>query len=264
MTRLWLLLAVALPLQAAASDGEPRWEAGLAGGAGWVTDYPGANQAHLRGLVAPIVIYRGPVLRIDREGIRGRLLDSRDLEFDLAATASFDARDNDAREGMPKLDYLLGVGPRLVYKGLRAVPGQPALHLTVNAIASTDFRRLDDRGLTLQPELRWRHGGWTFGVQPTWASRRLMRYFYEVAPAYATAARPAYAARAGYLGTELKLTFTQRVDSSLSWFVAARALSLQGAANHASPLLRSTSNFSFGAGLVWTPWQSTARAADDR
>jgi outer membrane protein len=75
VTRLWLSLAVTLPLQAAASDGEPGWEAGVAGCAGWVSDYPGADQAHLRGVVLPVVIYRGPVLRIgriDREGIRGR------------------------------------------------------------------------------------------------------------------------------------------------------------------------------------------------
>jgi outer membrane scaffolding protein for murein synthesis (MipA/OmpV family) len=256
------VLAAWSPAATAAGD-EPRWEAGIAAGAGRIADYPGSDQAHVRGLAVPVVIYRGPVLRIDREGIRSRLLDNPDLELDLAATASFNTRNNDARQGMPRLDYLLGAGPRLTYKGLRSMPGQPELRLAANAIVSSNLRRVDDRGLTLEPEVRWRHGEWSAGVQPTWASRRLMRYFYEVDPAYATADRPAYSARAGYMGTTFKLDLHHRVDASLSWFVAVRALSLQGAANEASPLLRSRTNLSIGAGLVWTPWRSTSTAASE-
>jgi hypothetical protein len=39
-------------------------------------------------------------------------------------------------------------------------------------------------------------------------------------------------------------------------------MSLHGAANSASPLLRSQANYSVGAGLIWTPWHSEARAVD--
>lgn len=258
-----LLLAAVAPLNASARSDEPRWEAGFAAGAGRIADYPGSDQTHVRALAVPVVIYRGPVLRIDRDGIRGRLFGNPDVEFDLAATASFDTRNNAAREGMPRLGYLLGAGPRLSYKGLRSMPGQPVLRLTANAIVSSDFRRIDDRGLTLEPEVRWRRGEWSASVQPTWASRRLMSYFYEVDPAYAAPARPAYEARAGYLGTSFKLDFNHRIDASLSWFFAVRALSLQGAANEASPLLRSKANLSVGAGMVWTPWRSAATSSSD-
>lgn len=256
MTAGVLLLACAWPLHVSAADEEPRWEAGVAAGAGRIADYPGSDQAHARALAVPVVIYRGPVLRIDRDGIRSRLFDNPDLEFDLAATAAFDTRNNTAREGMPRLDYLLGAGPRLSYKGWRSMPGQPVFRLSANAIVSSDLHRIDERGLTLEPEVRWRAGEWSAGVQATWASRRLMRYFYEVQPAYATATRPAYDARAGYLGTTFKLDFNHRVDASLSWFFAVRALSLQHAANEASPLLRSKANLSLGVGLVWTPRRS--------
>jgi hypothetical protein len=58
------------------------------------------------------------------------------------------------------------------------------------------------------------------------------------------------------LGTTFKLDFNHRVDASPSWFFAVRALSLQHAANEASPLLRSKANLSLGAGLVWTPRRS--------
>jgi hypothetical protein len=39
-------------------------------------------------------------------------------------------------------------------------------------------------------------------------------------------------------------------------------MSLHGAANAGSPLLRSKTNVNLGAGVVWTPWQSAARGAD--
>lgn len=271
-----LVLAAAAAAQTPAPDqapappaGKPLWEAGFVAGGGRVSDYPGAGQSHVRGLVAPFVVYRGPVLNVDGEGIRGRLIDHPDFELQLTATAAFNARDSDARDGMPGLDYLFGLGPQLVYKGLRSVPGAPTLHLKARALFSTDFRHIDGRGASVEPELRWRFerfGGTpaalVLGVQPVWASRALQRYFYEVASGQAVPGRPAYAARAGYLGTELKATLTRRVSDSVSWFVAVRAMSLDGAANEASPLLRRTSQLDVGAGMVWTPWRSSRPAAD--
>ena len=250
----------AAPLE---SPGQPRWEVGLAAGGGRVADYPGADQIHGRGVVLPVFIFRGPVLRVDGGGIRGLVFDSPDWELDLSATAAFNARDNDARRGMPGLDYLFGVGPQLVYKGLRSSAGGPTLHVKTRAIFSTDFDRIDQRGATFDPELRWRFRPWrespsalTLSVQPTWASRALQAYFYEVDAAHATAARPAYRARAGYLGTDFAISVSGRATQTLSWFATARAMSLHGAANAGSPLMRDKLNLNLGAGIVWTPWQS--------
>jgi outer membrane scaffolding protein for murein synthesis (MipA/OmpV family) len=252
-----------------APAGQPKWEAGLVLGGGWVNDYPGADQNHARSLVAPFLIYRGPVLQIDREGIRSRLLDARDFELDITASAAFSARRSEARKGMPGLDYLFGVGPQLVYKGLRGQWGSPLLRLKLRALASTDFHRADGRGAAVDAQVQWRFrpaadwpGTLSFGIQPIWATSELQRYLYDVPAAHATSLRPAYAARAGYLGTEFSWTLTRRQSDRLSWFATAQAMSLGGAANARSPLLRDKSGFSIGAGLLWTPWQSAARAAD--
>jgi outer membrane scaffolding protein for murein synthesis (MipA/OmpV family) len=250
--------------------GRARWEAGLAVGAGRVADYPGADQAHARAIALPVFIYRGPVLRVDEQGIRGRFVDTPEWEFNLTGTAAFNAKSNDARQGMARLDYLLGVGPQAVYKGLRGGRGATTLHLKLRALVSTDLRHVDGRGFSFDPELRWRlprvagsASALTLSLQPTWATRALHRYFYQVDPSEATPVRPAYAARAGYLGSEASATLSRSPSRSVSWFVTARVMSLHGAANTASPLLRSRSNVNVGAGLVWTPWQSRERA-DER
>lgn len=254
---------------APAPTGLPLWEAGLATGAGYVPDYPGADRYRTRAAVLPFVTYRGPVLRIDGGGIRGRLARSDDWELDLSANGAFNASNNALREGMPDLDYLFGVGPQVIYKGLDTWPGQPTLHLKLRAILSTDFSRIDTRGVSFDPELRWRipqvagtPATLSLSLQPSWASRSLQSYFYQVNPSEATATRPAYSASAGYMGTEVGLTLSHRPQREVSWFVTARLLSLHGAANTASPLLRDKSNFSVGAGVVWTPWRSGSTAAD--
>lgn len=247
----------------------PLWEAGLAAGAGYVPDYPGADRSRTRGAVLPVFVYRGRVLRIDGGSIRGRLLETENWEFDLSATAAFNATGNDRREGMPALDYLFGIGPQWIYKGLQSHAGRPTLHLKLRALMSTDLKDIDARGFSFDPELRWRLRGvagtpasLTVSLQPTWASQKLHSYFYQVNPSEATATRPAYHARGGYLGTEAALTLSHRPARDLSWFVTARLMSLQGSANVASPLLRDRSNFSFGAGFIWTPWRSQAGAVD--
>src|SRR5438477_13146769 len=64
----------------------PKWEAGLVTGAGRVVDYPGADQSHWRGFAAPLFIYRGPILRVDQDGLRGRLLKTSDIELDVTGS----------------------------------------------------------------------------------------------------------------------------------------------------------------------------------
>ncbi len=251
------------------AQGLPRWEAGLATGGGRVSDYPGADESHLRGIVLPVFIYRGRVLRVDEGGVRGRLLDTPDFDVDLTGTAAFNARNNGARQGMPALDYLFGIGPQLIYKGWRDWPGSPSVHLKLRKVMSTDWRRIDSRGATFDPELRFHfrpafasNARLTVSLQSTWATRGLQEYFYGVDPRYATTTRPAYSARSGYLGSELSVNLSRRVRPGLSWFVTAGAMSLDGAVNEASPLLRSRGSHSIGAGLVWTPWRSTVRVGD--
>ena len=104
-----------------AQRGDPLWEIGVVGGGGTLPDYPAADENHIRGLALPYAVYRGPVFRVGDAGIiRGKFIDTRLIELNLALDASFpaDSDDNEAREGMPDLDTLLEAGPRLILKFL--------------------------------------------------------------------------------------------------------------------------------------------------
>ena len=88
----------------------------------------------------------------------------------------------------------------------------------------------------------WRGPGWTS--------------FYGVDSTYATAARPAYAARGGYSGSQFTVALSKRFSGF--WVGAfARHDNLDGAVFADSPLMRRSQNLSLGLGIAWILGQSS-------
>ena len=249
-------------------EGRPLWEAGVALIGVNGPDYPAAATRGWRGAPVPIFIYRGPWLKVDDEGARSRLLQTGNLRIDFSGAAGFDARSNGARAGMPDLDYLLQIGPQAVYKLPLDSRRDVSAHLKVRAVVSTDGRHTNGRGMVVEQEFRWTRRGWPdassqvlAGAQFLWGSEKLHDYFYQVDPAYATAARPAYDAKAGYFGSTLRAGFVRRLTPTLSATAGASVNFHAGAANENSPLFQKRTTAGVLVALIWTPWQSDARAA---
>ena len=93
--RLALCLTLALPALACAQEREgaglPLWEVGVIGGVLSTPAYPASNQRNQRALALPFVVYRGEVLRADRNGVGARLLHTDRVEFDIGFAASLPA-----------------------------------------------------------------------------------------------------------------------------------------------------------------------------
>ena len=271
-------LVVALGAETAAApdsqpDAKPLFELGVAGGGGYLPDYPAAGQSHFQGLVLPYLAYRGAIVRSDEKGIlRGRIVRSDRFELDLSLAGSFAAEsdNNDARRGLPDLDYLGEVGPRLQITLARAArDAKIELELPVRAVLSTDFSDLRYRGALAAPEIAYQHdslGGRglevKLGLAASFATAELRDYFYEVEPRFATPGRPAFAARSGYLGTRLQLSGVQPLGRRWRLFVAVRGDSHHGAANRRSPLFRERLTWAAGAGLIWSFFHSERRGVE--
>jgi outer membrane scaffolding protein for murein synthesis (MipA/OmpV family) len=254
----------------------PLWEAGI-GAAGFSTPaYPGADDRSNRGLVLPFFLYRGKVLRADQEGVGARLLDTDKVEFDIgfAGALPAHAKDVEARRGMPDLGTLLEFGPRMKYKfaDLGEV-GRLRFDLPLRAVieARGGVRR---QGWTTEPRLVWEKRAEASGKAPRWTleaqlgavfgDRRINRYFYEVAPQYATADRPAYRADSGLMLVRTGVGGTWRVSPDVRVFSFLRYEMYSGAANRDSPLMRKSTGVSAYVGLAWTfaRSQEQARAAE--
>jgi outer membrane protein len=89
-------------------------------------------------------------------------------------------------------------------------------------------------------------------------SERNHEYFYAVAPQYATASRPAYAARSGYAGSQFLVAVSKRYPKY--WVGGfARWDTLKGAVFADSPLVRRDHYFAAGIGIAWILGESSRR-----
>lgn len=268
-----LCLAAAAARAEEPSREKPVWELGVAAGGAWLPDYPAAGQNHINGLALPYIVYRGEFLRSDEKGLlRGRFVKSRDFELDVSLSGSFsaDSDDNDARRGMPDLDYLVELGPRIQWTVARAAKlAKLDFELPVRAVFSTDLKGIDHEGFLAQPELAYQHADFLdtglalkLGVSASFADAGLQDYFYGVEPQFATAARPAYDADGGYLGSRLQLVLTKPLGPALRIFAAGRVDFHQGAANADSPLFREETTYGVGVGFVWSIFRSQSTVVE--
>ena len=263
--RLVLVVAAALVAAAAQAADQPLWELGL--GAAWVhlPHYRGSDQSRDWLLPVPYGVYRGEILRANRDGARAVLLDSEGFDFDISVSASAPTRssDNRARLGMADLAPTVEVGPNLNSTLARGASWKLDLRFPVHAVFTVQSKP-QSIGWTASPvinlDLQW--AGWNLGVQggPRWAARRYHGFYYDVATAEATAARPAYAAPSGYAGWRLTAGASRRLgDFWLGAFV--RADGVGGAVFDASPLVRQRHNLTYGLALSWVFRTSDERAA---
>jgi hypothetical protein len=251
-------------------NGKPLWEAGVAGFTGWLPDYPAAGQNTVRVIAAPYLVYRGEFWRVggeeNRGAVSGRFLKTDRYEFDISLSAAFpvDSGSNNARRDMPDLDFLFGIGPQLKLT-LIDEPGRRKLNFNLQArsVYSTDFSSLDHRGYVFNPKLNYTHRHVTgldltvsTSVGPIFATEKLMDYFYQVDPEFATPTRPAYDADAGYLGSNLTLGISKRFNNRFRLILGSRLGIHSGATNDDSPLFKDELNVGVFSVFVWSLAQS--------
>ncbi|MEE8379934.1 MAG: MipA/OmpV family protein [Gammaproteobacteria bacterium] len=238
----------------------PKWEWGM--GAGWlnVPVYRGAKGHKNYLLPVPFMAYRGESVRMDEDGMRGRLFESDRIRLDLSIAGNLPvSKDGDsARAGMPDLDPVGEFGPTLdislVRNGKRH-QGETSvwLRLPVRAALSVGEPLIGQQGWVFSPylDLSYRKGmsrsHWrvSLALGPLYASRRYHEYFYKVPAEFATAIRPQYQPDGGYSGS--RATFTL-VMNSRRWFVGvfARYDQLNGAVFENSPLVEVNDYFAMG------------------
>lgn len=247
---------------------KPQWELGIGMTPIYSPDYRGSDQSRAYVVPLPYLVYHGDIIRYDRRGLYGRLIDTGRVRLDVSFDAGVpvDSSKNDARQGMPDLDPVFEVGPSLeicVWNKCDAARGAQ-LRLPVRAVYSTDFSSTDSRGGTFYPHvnLDFKHLGpdrnWNFSVSggALFASERYHDFYYQVAPEFVTAARPAYDAQRGYSGARVMLTFSRRFRNIwLGGF--ARYDNLSGTVFEDSPLVRVHHSFMAGFGLAWVLAEST-------
>ncbi|MFL6625450.1 MAG: MipA/OmpV family protein [Vitreoscilla sp.] len=245
----------------------PLWEIGAVAIAAYQPAYPGSDQDLARLRILPFGIYRGSLLRVDGKGIGLRALHTPRWEWDVSASGSFGSSANkvDARHGMPNIGTLAEVGPavRINIGDLLDPQREPRLtqlEIPVRAVFDVSHQ-FDHDGWTFEPRLS--HTAWTgqgmsltLSASTLFGDRRLNHLYYGVDAPYATAERPAYAAKAGLIATRLNASLRHRIGPTLRMQYFAQFETVRGAANEGSPLVRSKQDVGIGVSLIWGVWHS--------
>ncbi|WP_020207577.1 MipA/OmpV family protein [Gilvimarinus chinensis] len=260
MKRFYILALCLIPALAQSTEetAEKRWELGIGVGGIYAPDYKGSKS--YRDYVAPIpyVVYRGPVIRTDRDGVRGDFLRTNAYEFtaSMAVSVTPDSDKNALREGMPELTSTLELGPA-VNVNLSGEDFSQGLSLTlpVRAVVALGDGSPDYIGLVSAPSVVHRgsfKGGWksTLRAGPVFASGKYHDYYYSVAPKYALPDRPEYNASSGYNGFNLQGALSRRFSDY--WYAFyIRYSNIQGVNFDDSPLVETEHNVSGGFAISW-------------
>jgi len=255
----------------AAGVTEPLWELGV-GVAGFrFDDYRGSDHSNTYLLPLPFFVYRGPLLRADRDGARAILFSGQRVVVDVSLGASVPTKSKDegARSGMPDLAGTFEIGPNLVVELWQASDRRTKVELRMPVREAITLERSPRAiGLTFSPNLNLDIGGLPgkgnlgFLAGPLFGDQRYHQYFYSVAPEFATVGRPAYTAPGGYAGWRATTAFSRRFGNA--WFGAfVRYDNLHGAVFAPSPLVRKETTFTAGFGISWIFATSSQRVLTD-
>jgi outer membrane scaffolding protein for murein synthesis (MipA/OmpV family) len=238
---------------------KPLWEIGAGFAAIDFPVYRGSDERKSYLLPAPYFIYNGEVLQVNRERVRGLIFKRDRIEMDVSVNGSVPARGAKARQGMPNLDPTLELGPSLNFHLLYTEDKKNTfdMRLPLRAAIASDFSHVQHIGWLFQPQLNLDfhdidRSGWNIGLVGgvIYSDKHYHGYFYNVAPQYATAERPAYTAPGGYSGTQFIFAFNKRYETYwtggfMKWD------SLKGAVFENSPLVRSKEYFTVGFAITW-------------
>jgi MipA family protein len=271
-----LLLAAALaPAGAVAQTREePLWELGIGVAGLAFPHYRGSDQARGYVLPAPYVVYRGEFLKADRHGVRGLLFgrDNLDLNLSFGASLPVDSSENRAREGMPDLKPSVEMGASLDWtlwesqaRGLKLDLRMPLRGVITIESSPRYIGYQFYPHLNIDVDAPGGMSGWNLGMLagPVYTDTKYNKYFYEVAPEFATPTRPAYTPGGGYAGTQFILAMSKRFPKYwIGGFV--RFDTLNGAAFEDSALVTSKRYAAAGIAISWIFNESKQRVTVDK
>lgn len=242
----------------------PLWEFGLFNAAARLPHYRGSDEYKWYVLPLPYIIYRGDIIRANREGIRGIFYDSEYFETSISLYGNPPvSSDNKAREGMSDLDAIFEIGPGIKWFVFGRHPMDSLyLRLALRAAYSLGF----DHGVNISYQgLRsginliyfnqsfFEKYGLSYGLNAgiDFSNSQLHSYFYDVGHEDVRPGRPYYKSDSGYSGFSLAGTLQKKLTNSLSLGFYTRWDNISGAVYDDSPLVKRDNNFIFGTALTW-------------
>lgn len=263
LTLLLISLPSAFAQQEQTKKGQSKLEIGAGVFAFTTPDYPGSEERTSYLVPLPYFHYESDEFTVDREGFTGWFFkrDNWYADISLSAGIPVNSKDNQARQGMPDLDWTLEIGPSMKYywQGKPNADDYLFAEFYLRKVIATDFTFIDDIGwrsgvrLSHQRVFPLNNGDtleWANTFDTSSANHALVDYFYGVSPQFQTPERDAYQANGGYAGSRLSSGILWKKQDL--WFGAFMSVtSLHGSTQEHSPLVDNKLDYSAGIGVIW-------------
>jgi outer membrane protein len=247
---------------------KPLYEFGVFGGSAFLPDYPAADEGRIRTLGAPQIRYRGLRYRSDEEdSLKARIFLNPLYGFDLSVSGAIatNSEKNEARTGMKDLDWVGEIGPRFYLFLVRTEKLWIRVFFPVRWATSTDLKSITYQGIVFAPAMSARYyfdnskfNSIILSATRTHTTHQMQEFYYQVDEKDATAERPAYDAKAGYMGSSASLSYIyERGHTGI--YTGVSGASYKGAANAGSPLHKADYNYAVYLGFSYLFFQSEAR-----
>jgi MipA family protein len=250
----------------------PLWEYGIAGLAARLPQYRGSDEYSNYIFAVPYVIYRGELVKADRDGIRGIFWRNEKFETDISFSGNPPVSGaNNAREGMPALDSIVEIGPALRYyfyefneRNSFYLQGNVRMAFSIgfdNGISTGREGYISDLALVYRNSRLFATSNIRFDISTgiQFSDSDLNSYFYEVSPEFATSERPAYQAKAGYSGAQISGSIVKQLTSTVSLILYGRLININGAVFEDSPLVKTQENYVLSCMLTYKIGESERR-----
>ena len=155
-----LLVAAFVALGSMTAHAElARWELGVGLGGASLPAYRGSDEQKNYLLPVPYLAYHSEHFVMDRRGLRGMVFASDTIALNISGDFGVpaDSEQNDARTGMPDLDFVLHLGPSLEFTLHEARDHRDALKLKfpAQAVISMDMSEPGTHGWFFYPHVNY-------------------------------------------------------------------------------------------------------------
>tara|TARA_R110000868_G_scaffold127493_6_gene335209 strand:- start:9036 stop:9860 length:825 start_codon:yes stop_codon:yes gene_type:complete len=243
------------------SKRESLFEAGAGAVYASVPHYPGSDQSNALLVPFPTLIYRGDKYRVDEDGgARARFFytDMMEVNLSIGGSLPVSTKDSKIRQGMPKLDTIIELGPGLIvhfFNKRNAKGFKLSLNIPIRQAISSDLKYTKARGQVFNPLLYGfydlnKHFTLVGGLSNMWATKEYTSYLYDVADRFATSNRASYHSSGGQVVSNYSLAVVYS-NKNLSLFTGSIFHDASRSSNKDSPLFVKSTNWSHAIGLTY-------------
>lgn len=217
--------------------------------------YIGSKKQNNLLLPFPYIKYSNKYINVDRDKIYNEIYNTDNTKIEISLRGMFPSKsDNTAREGMPDLDAILEIGPKITHNLFTNNKMKIDLEVPFRGAFSIGNRLFNYEGFYTSFDLSYKNKIFNdfnliFNNGISYSNETLNNYYYEIDSIYTNPNRNEYHSKSGYSGFHTSLAITKK-DEKFWYGAFIKHYSLKNSVFENSDLVEK--NYSLLYGLAFS------------